>query len=443
MNKKTMLVSYAAIAAAIAVIINLFVSALADRTNLKLDLTQSGLYSVSEEAKKIITSAGKDINVYCFVEDVSKPGVIAEYTKRFCAVSDRLIYKSVNPKKHPELTNKYPGGEIAANTVVFDSGTSYRIIKYEDMMSVNYLTGQNNLLTAEEKFSAAVRALSEDISAKTAFLTGHGETFDEKLLKRISDEGINCSEIDLRSGNISDCDAVFIISPKSDYTAAETDMLAEFLKNDGMLTVCLDASSPQCDNLERLLSEWGVRTERNMIYSADSKSIMGNQPYGIIGRLNSHPVTDNLIKSNIRPVFFATRGITVLWEAKNGITTTVLANSDESAEAVSLDTNETNADGEIPLLTLSRGERGKLIAIGSSMFFSDELKAYNGELIRNILTWGTEGGLSVNIAPKTVSSANINVPKSDIILYTFIFGAIIPLLIAAAGITVAVRRRRK
>ena len=132
-----------------------------------------------------------------------------------------------------------------------------------------------------------------------------------------------------------------------------------------------------------------------------------------------------------------------MWEAKNGITTTVLANSDESAEAVSLDTNETNADGEIPILTLSRGERGKLIAIGSSMFFSDELKAYNGELIRNILTWGTEGGLSVNIAPKTVSSANINVPKSDIILYTFIFGAIIPLLIAAAGITVAVRRRRK
>lgn len=443
MNRKKMLAAYAAAAVAIAVLINLFTAALAGRVNLRIDLTQNKLYSVSEEAKKITSAVNKQINVYCFTEDESKPGAVAEYAKSFCDTSDKLLYKAVNTKKHPELAKKYSSDEIASNTVVFDNGSGYRVIKYEDMLSVNYLTGQNNLFTAEDKFCTAVRSLSDDISSKAAFLTGHGETFDESLLKQFSDEGTECSKVDLRSGSISDFDALFIISPKGDYTAAEVDMLADFLKADGMLTVCLDASVPVCDNLERLLSEWGVRIERNMIYSTDSKNIMGNQSYSIIGSLESSPITDNLIKNNIRPVFFASRGLTTLWDAKNGITTAVLASSDDSAEAISLDTKEKDGGGKIPLLTLSRGEQGKLFTIGSSMFFGSELKAYNSELIRNIMIWSIEGKLSVNIAPKAVSSANIIVPQSAVILWTFVFGAAVPVLIAITGIIIFVRRRRK
>ena len=76
------------------------------------------------------------------------------------------------------------------------------------------------------------------------------------------------------------------------------------------------------------------------------------------------------------------------------------------------------------------------------MFFSDDLKAYNQDLIGNIITWSTDGELMNEVSPKLVASSNIQVPKSDIELWVVIFGIIIPVFIAAAGILMAIRRRR-
>ena len=442
MQKNRRLTQIAVLLVFLAIII--FINLIFLRLNILVDLTENELYSISDEARSITGAVDRDMDVFCFVEDENKANVISEFTRNFCKTSEKLSYSAVNPIEHPELTKRYTdgGSEITNNTVVFDNGKNYKIIPYEEMLSYNYLTGQNNLLVAEERFCRAVMSLNKDTAAKIAYLTGHGEAFDESLRKRIGEIGTECENIDIRNGVLSGFDVALLISPKTDYTVQELEKLDIFLRDGGTVIMALDASIPQLEMLEGFLSEWGVAVGRNMVFSTDAKNIMGNQPYSVIGRLKPHPVTDGLIKNNISPVFFASRAITPLWEVQNGISVTVLSESAENARAVSIDTQQEEGSGVFSLLTLSQGAKGRIFTFGSNMFFSDDLKAYNQDLIGNIITWSTDGELMNEVSPKLVASSNIQVPKSDIELWVVIFGIIIPVFIAAAGILMAIRRRR-
>lgn len=438
-NRKFTKIAILLICFAIIVFINLIFN----RLNIWYDLTENEMYSISDKTKSITGEIKRDIDVYCFVEDENKANVIVEFTRNFCKTSGKLNYKVINPIEHPEVTKRYTldGSEITNNTVVFDNGKNYKIIPYEELFSYNYLTGQNNLLVAEEKFCLAVMSLDKDSIAQIAFLTGNGETFDESLKKRVENIGAKCEDVDIRNGEISDFDVVMLISPQIDFTGAELAKLDAFLGGGGTVIASIDASIPHHEMLEGFLSEWGIVVKRNMVFSTDIKSIMGNQPYSIIGKLNSHPVTDGLIKNNITPVFFASRSITPLWEVQKGVSVTVLAESTENASAVSIDTQQEEEGGVFSLLTLSQGEKGRIFTFGSNMFFNDDLKAYNQDLLRNIITWSTDGELINEVSPKIITSSNIQVPKSSIVLWIAIFGIIIPVMIAVAGIIMAIRRR--
>ena len=425
---------------AIAVFINLIFM----RLDICIDLTENEAYRISDEARSITGEINRKIDVYCFVEDENKADFICEFTRNFCRTSDKFSYRIVDPTEHPEIAKRYTsgGGEIGNNTVVFDNGENYRVIPHEEMLSYNYLTGQNNLLVAEERFCLAAEALNRDTEVKIAILTGHGEEFDEGLGKRVESIGTRCTELDIRNGDISDFDVLMIISPHIDFTGGELEKLDEYLKDGGTIIIALDASAQYHEMLEGFLSEWGIAVPRNMVLSADAGSIMGNQPYSVIGRLKAHPVTDGLINSGIKPVFFASRSVDPLWETHGGIRVTVLAESAENSSAVLIDTQQQEESGAFSLLTLSQGEKGRIFTFGSSMFFCDDLKTYNRDLLRNIITWSTDGELMTEVSPKIITSSNIQVPKSSIIFWIAVFGILIPSLIAAAGIITAIRRRR-
>lgn len=347
-----------------------FINLIFNKLNITFDLTENEMYSISGETISITGNLDREMKVYCFVEDENKANVICEFTRNFCKTSDKLTYNVINPIKHPEVTKKYTedGSGIANNTVVFDNGSDYKIIPYEEMFSYNYLTGYNNLLVAEEKFCLALMSLNKDTIAKIAFVTGHGESFDGSLQKRVENIGAKCESVDIRNEEISDFDVAILISPQIDFTAQDIDKLDMFLNDGGTIIASIDASIPYHEMLEGFLAEWGIVVERNMVFSTDNKSIMGNQPYSVIGRLNSHPITDGLIKNKISPVFFASRSITPIWEAQAGISVTILAQSTENASAVSIDTQQEEQNGVFPLLTLSQSEKGRIFVFGSNMF---------------------------------------------------------------------------
>ncbi|MBE7060155.1 MAG: hypothetical protein E7389_04985 [Ruminococcaceae bacterium] len=424
--------------------ITVFINLIFNRLNISADLTENELYSVSDEARSITGKVDGEINVYCFVKDENKADVICEFTRNFCSTSEKINYRAVNPVKHPEMTKRYTEGgrEITDRTVVFDNGENYKIIPYKDMFSYNYLTGQNNLLVAEEKYCLAIMSLNKKSSVRVAFLTGHGEAYDGSLKERVENIGAKCGNVDIRNEEISGFDVLMIISPKTDFTGQELEKLDAFLNDDGTVIVSIDGGTPQHEMFEGFLAEWGITVQRNTVLSTDAKSTMGNQPYSVIGKLNSHPVTDGLIKNNISPVFFASGSITPIWEVHGGIKVTVLAESAENAVAVPIDAKQSEERGVFPLLTLSQGEKGRIFTFGSNMFFSDELKAYNEDLLRNIITWSKGGELMKEIPPKIVAGSNIKVPKNNITFLIVIFGVVIPAIIAAAGIVAGIRRRR-
>ena len=440
-NRRFMHIVMLLIFLAIAVVINLIFN----RLNISIDLTENELYKVSDEARRITDGIGREIDVYCFVGDENKANVICEYTRSFCETSDKLSFKAVDPVRHPELTKKYTskGDEIDNNTVVFDNGENYKLIPYSEMFSYNYLTGQSNLFVAEERFCLAAMSLDRASAAKVAFLTGHGEKPDEGLKKRIRDMGAICEDKDIRNEEISGYDLLVLISPKIDFTAQEIEKIEPFLNNGGTMIVALDADLPRHEMLEGFFAEWGIEINRNLVFSTDAKSVMGNQPYSVIGRLIPHPVTDSLIKNGISPIFFASRSIALLWEAHDGISVTVLAESAQNASTVSIDTQQIEESGAFSLLTLSQSENGRIFAFGSNLFFSDELTAYNQDLIRNIIMWSADGEMVQGIMPKVITGSNIYVPRNKIFFWINIFGIAVPVIIAAAGITVAIRRRRR
>ena len=103
-----------AIVLAIIVVVNLIIGQLPSKL-LNWDLSETGIFSVSDTSKELLKDLDKDVTVEVVAETGNIDSRIEKFISIYGDLSSKLKVSYVDPVLHPEILTKYG---ISANSVV-------------------------------------------------------------------------------------------------------------------------------------------------------------------------------------------------------------------------------------------------------------------------------------------------------------------------------------
>ena len=108
----------------IIVIINFF----SHQYNLRLDLTKSEKYSLSEQTKKVLRGLKNEIKIICFFQEEAQGKTsLKELLKEYSYLSKKFKFEFIDPDKNPKAARAFKVNEY--NTIFIENNNQINRIK--------------------------------------------------------------------------------------------------------------------------------------------------------------------------------------------------------------------------------------------------------------------------------------------------------------------------
>lgn len=310
------------------------VALVAERNPWRLDLTEAGTYSLSEQTRNILKSLDKPIQVKAFFATASPEQMKAkELLDTYRYYDNKMTYELVDPERQPEVANRY---DIRAYGMVLEG--------YDKKQSIQTID--------EENLTNAILKLSRKAEKKIYFLVGHGEHSIEDTAKN----GYSSVQAALRKDNYvpaplnllqqaqvpDDAAALVIAGPKKPLLDVEIATLKAFLERGGKLLVFIDpyTSDP---GLSDFLKMYGVVVDNDIVVDKLSRLFGGSYLMPVVTQYGPHKIVEGF---NVATFFPEARSIRPAEGLPAGVQVDVLTSTSE------------NAWGELDLDLISKGQAG-------------------------------------------------------------------------------------
>lgn len=470
---------------AIVVIFNIIFSALAQRYMWYIDMTQKQVYTLSEEAREIMSDITEDVWLHFASEpDELMNGTNSSYTRYIYTTALQLEeafpnvhVDAVSVLKNPSYFREYystTATDIDTTSVVITTGNETRVVRAQAFFTFN---DPNDLSTVwaysgEKRMISSIMQVTQTETPIVSFTTQHGEDIGggAALAQLFADNGFEVRAIDLSQEAIDDdCRIVVIFNPLYDFLGAEADdasfneieKLDKFLDRYGCLMVFADPSSvSKLTNLNEFLEEWGIAyvpdtmvkdedhamsVDRYKIVAEYQRDTLGGSIYSDLNDLATPPKT----------VVYKSAPIDILWEQGGGLAGTrdvspVLKSYDSS---VLVKDGMVGEKGSYNLMVISRETRivdneyyySYVIAAGSPTFASKanlDSNAYANDdvLSAAMKAVGRERVLAA-LTLKPFDKDEITVTTAEANRWTVAMTTVIPVIFAAVGLVVITRRK--
>ena len=297
-------VALSAVVIAVVIIANVIFTALIRNNNLYVDLTNSGLFTLSDEAKgylkqvkapitikfavplDTIKSSSQLFMVYLTATQFSKasteedkndeiPDITVEYFDSYKYPAQFEKYKQLTSSAEWQSTNviiestyEEVNGEQAALPVVYSINSFFTT---SDSKTVGF--------NGERRFLLAFLQLAGVEQPVVVFTTGHGEPIGatpddtnnqyKDFINMFEELGFKVKYSDLAHEDLdSDCRLIVILDPQRDFIGkdlasledtSELDKVADFVSRHGSIMVFLGPTGYEYTNLSHYLEEWGVK----------------------------------------------------------------------------------------------------------------------------------------------------------------------------------------
>ena len=454
----------AAIVIAIAVALNLMVGVL-PASWTKVDLTDTGLYSLSSQTEQLVAGLEEDVTVYWIVQGGSQDSTMEQLLERYKSLSKHLDVVEKDPVVYPSFAQQYTDATLYNNSLIVVCGDRSRYISYYDIYVTDYSSYYTNGTTStqfagESELTSAIDYVTNEDLPTVYTLTGHGESdLPSELSEGAEDENLLLEELSLVNGEDvpEDADAIILYSPQRDISSDEKDALLTYLQGGGKLLLVTDYTDTDMPNLAELMEYYGTALMDGIVLEGDSDHHMRGYNYYLLPDINSHDITQPLMDGYyiLMPV---AQGITVSDELRDGLTVTQLLTTSDSAYAkadgyniTTFDKEEGDTDGPFALgvaITeeVEGGQTGIVWLTTSYMFDSDNnmrVAGANNDLFLNALDWMCQRESAISIRAKDLSTEYLTVPSSTASTWSVILVAVVPLAFLACGAVVTIRRRRR
>ncbi len=404
------------------------------------------------------------------------------------SISVRYIDMNKDPDVIAKYKKYYSGDITEGNIIVFaqngDAGR-VKVLDQEDIINMikpdqtSSQTSMNMVFAGESTLTSAIMNVTDTHPIRTAFALNmngqpiYGQGY-EKIAKNLEDflskNGYDCTEIDLASDDLSpdDYDFTVIPMPAVDFNSDIVNKLGDFLYNDGeyqreMLFIP-NLTATNTPVIDEFLADWSIQVENAVIVDEQNYiTTLINSAYDLspvlsIADTKYVGVLPNEALPIVSPL---TKDITILTKNGDSVAAPVLQSTDKAyTSPLAQGANYTDTPGVRNAAVISTKETAagvdvlssKLLVIGSSFFTYDgeytallqQTNTYNNANVLLGMLNTMTGKESAAVIPEKALQQAIIAPtaKQENVIKVFVI-FIIPLLVAAAGIIVYVRRRNR
>lgn len=449
----------------------------------RIDLTQSGTYSLSPESKAHIRALEEPVSIIVTIpndpevtelkqihQHLSK--LLREYEaegmkvgKAYINIEFLDIYQQ--RKRAQDLRNKYKLTQ--ENIILIAMGERTREIRQAELYEVadNQITG----FRGEKVITSAIIDVSAKDEDKIYFLVGHGEM-------RLEDvdplRGLSQLEAFLRERNYIlatldlaveenvplDADLIVVPSPQAGLLSEEVEKLRRYMsERNGRMIVLIDPGRRH--GMEELFYDWGILAD-DMVVEDIGPDFRVQGGDLIIRRFAAHPITKLLVDYQVTALFGRPRPMRTdpgsLKDPRLKVTQ-IIGTSDQSwaesdyrtEDPIKFD-EERDLKGPIPIASVSTRTAGtglginipggRFVAFGNSDFITNNrLRAFgNRTLFFNSMNWALAKNSMLNIATRPLESYQVVMSKRDL-NRTLIYYAILPSATALLGLLIYLIRR--
>ena len=449
----------------------------------RIDLTQSGTYSLSPESKAHIRALEEPVSIIVTIPNDPEVAelkqihqhlrkLLREYEaegmkvgKAYINIEFLDIYQQ--RKRAQDLRNKYKLTQ--ENIILIAMGERTREIRQAELYEVadNQITG----FRGEKVITSAIIDVSAKDEDKIYFLVGHGEM-------RLEDvdplRGLSQLEAFLRERNYIlatldlaveenvplDADLIVVPSPQAGLLSEEVEKLRRYMsERNGRMMVLIDPGRRH--GMEELFYDWGILAD-DMVVEDIGPDFRAQGGDLIIRRFAAHPITKLLVDYQVTALFGRPRPMRTdpgsLKDPRLKVTQ-IIGTSDQSwaesdyrtEDPIKFD-EERDLKGPIPIASVSTRTAGtglginipggRFVAFGNSDFITNNrLRAFgNRTLFFNSMNWALAKNSMLNIATRPLESYQVVMSKRDL-NRTLIYYAILPSATALLGLLIYLIRR--
>ena len=249
---------------------NIAISYLDTAFSLRLDVTATKIYTLTEETKTIVGNLDENIYLYTLFNTGSEDDTVQAIVNRYAGLSMKVHAQNVDPERNPAFVKQFDKNNLGIHTgsivVTNEDQSAFRVIDYENLY-VHDSTSEENQITmvnVESKLTSAIYHVLSGQSQEIILTQGHGEPSSDQLAELIGflqDENydVTISALDALSEPLTD-EIVMILNPLVDLTDAEQEALRTYLDRDGKVFLAISGlrGDVPMPNVDSLLSYYGI-----------------------------------------------------------------------------------------------------------------------------------------------------------------------------------------
>ena len=474
-NSKFKYGGYAALVSFIVIALLVAVNILVDQVPAKADLTESKLFTLSEQTTKVLDGLQQDVTVYTLFETGKEMDFAQAILEKYKLRSKHIQVKNVDPYRNPGFLAKYKveNKEPGANSLIVESGKRFQVISQYDFFDYSEPQGGDPFgqryaqsVKIEQKLTGAILSSTSAKQPTVYVLQGHDErAFPFELRDTLRGENFVIEDLNLlTSPKVPDNgDIIMVIGPRRDLTEQEEQKLREFLvdrRKHGLFLMDLNSDVKSLPRFEAILRTYGVGIDPVLVIERDPSFHVPQVPIGLVPEMSFHAITSSLRSSDLPVLFPRSEAIVELATKKRTIEIApILTTSDRAWGKVDLKSQsmeQTLADKRGPfklvVAVTDKGEResgeSRLVVGGSSFVLYPE-QAFglpltgpgNKDFVLNSLSWLEGQKELISIRPKSLIRLPLRMNQLQFFLFAGIAVIVVPVLVLGTGLVIWLRRR--
>lgn len=412
------------------------------RYHKRFDLTTEGLYTLSDQTKKVLSGLQKDVRIIKF--DKADDQMLSDQVKDFKTVTRRITYERIDPQQKPDIARQFAVQRMGETIIA----AGERI--------------ERPTATSEQDLVNAIMKVTRDQMKTICFITGHGEkdiASEESEGYQVVDKALQSENYQTKSINLvsenqvpADCSVIVINGPKQKLFPQETGIIGAFLDAGGKALLMVD---PDTDpGVGTLLESWNITLGNDTVVDASGVGrLFGTGPaVPLVAKYGAHPITRDM--SRTATFFPLARSVRQSGGQRGDITQVdLLTTSEQSWGETALEGGEARFDegkdnkGPVTLgvtATKKVGEKeSRLVVIGDSDFADNNYARMvgNGDLFLNTVNWLAQEEDLISIRPKSPTNRSVSMTEGQQRSFFLLVVLVMPLLVIGSGIWIWWKRR--
>lgn len=454
--------SFALIVVVVSVIVVL--NLLVGKLDLKLDLTDQKVFTLSQETKDILHNLEEEVKITILERAGADATVTSRIIEKYGNETKNIKVEFLDPELNPgEVAQYTKQNTLAFGSLIIESEGKATTLNAIQLVGLTQSRDKVKENRTESEVTNAILKVTSKGEKKILTLQGHEETaLGDEVTKVLSNENFKIEEFNLLTDALEpEANQILLMnSLKKDLSPEEKTKLQNYIDAKGKILVLDDLYDADRSNYYSILQENGLTIDQAIVFEDKQSHRLNSDKFIQIPAMEKHTIVDLLAEKNNKVVLAYAQPIEILHVKKDYlIVEPLLTSSEESYSKASKVIKEkrtttqekTDNTGPFTLGTaVSRRIDGEnypsMVVYSNGFFLRDDLNtSSNGaniDLFMNSLHWLLNEEAEMIVRPKDVTSSPVTMNNSQQIIISAIAIVVIPLVIGLTGFYYWYRRQR-